>query len=663
MKFSNSDGKGPILGFIIEVFAKVFDFQLTPLRGRAAAGWAIFWFTTACLITAILWKPVMYLVPFFPLFAAITITAARSGPWYGMACVLLGVSGFWLVGAIPSSEIFIRGLSLIINSALVIWLGARLRKGRADSDADRAGISEAVPDFIWSCDELGQLTYANQRCLDFHRTTPEEVRINGWQKLVAESDIPLLAQVFADATQEARAFEVEARSVAHDGEVRWFLHRGVPIKKSNGEILRWIGTSTDIHQRKLVEMEREKLLLAERLARSQAEAAGRIKDEFLGTLSHELRTPLTAIVGWVHIFQNETVSTDDFKEGVSVIDRNCRAQIHLIEDLLDMSRIITGKIRLDVQLVDLPPVVRAAMESVQPSADARGVELVSVIDTENTTVRGDPGRIQQIVWNLLSNAVKFTPRGGRVEILVHRVRSNIEISVSDTGIGISNEFLPYIFERFRQADSSTTREYEGLGLGLSIVKQLVELQGGSVTARSEGKGKGSNFLVSFPMPAVLLKEVTYATNPPQNGAVDGTHAPRATELQGIRVLVVDDEPDSRDVVRRILSRSGATVAMASSAAEALDELQHTRYHTIISDIGMPEMDGYELIRKIRALTPDQGSQTPAIALTAFAHADDRRRAIQAGYDVFVSKPVDPAELTVVVDRCASRANLDREIVT
>jgi len=661
MKFSDSNGKGPVLGFIAEVFAKVFDFHLTPLRGRAAAGWAIFWFASASLITVILWKPVMYLIPFFPLFAAVAITAARSGLWYGMTLVILGVLGFWLAGGIPSNELLIRGVSLAINSALVIWLGARLRKGRVESAADREGISEAVPDFIWSCGALGDLTYANQRCLDFHKTSIEDIRVNGWQKLVAESDISLLAQIFADATKEGRSFEVEARSVAYDGEVRWFLHRGVPIKNNQGEILRWIGTSTDIHQRKLIEMEREKLLVAEREARSQAEAAGRIKDEFLGTLSHELRTPLTAIVGWVHIFQNEELSPVEFKEGISVIDRNCRAQIHLIEDLLDMSRIITGKIRLNVQLVDLPPVVRAAVESVQPSADARGVELVTVIDTENTTVRGDPARIQQIVWNLLSNAVKFTPRGGRVEIVVHRVRSNIEIAVSDTGIGLSAEFLPYIFERFRQADSSTTREYEGLGLGLSIVKQLVELQGGTVSARSAGKGKGSSFLVSFPMPAVLLKEVTYTTSPARDG-VDGGYSPQATELQGIRVLVVDDEQDSLDVVRRILSRSGATVSIANSAADALDELQHTRYHTIISDIGMPEMDGYELIRKIRALKPEEGSQTPAIALTAFAHPDDRRRAIQAGYDVFVSKPVDPAELTVVVDRCASRANLDRENV-
>jgi PAS domain S-box-containing protein len=643
---------------IFSVFPRGFEFHLTPLRGRAAAVWGFSWFLLACALTGLLWAPFVHLVSFLFLFAATAIIAARSGVAWGLGSAVAGVLVLWSFGAIPEDQLLIRGFSVFANSSLVIWLGSRLRKGRVDSLAYQEGISEAVSDFMWSFNPVGKLTYVNQRTLDYHAISLEQILREGWEPLVAKEDLPKMADVMQQALKSGERFEIEGRSRRHDGEERWFHHRCVPIKNIQGKVQRWIGTSTDIHERKLAEMEREKLLAAERQARAQAENASRIKDEFLGTLSHELRTPLTAIVGWVHIFQTEELSPAEFKEGVEVIERNCRAQIRLIEDLLDMSRIITGKIRLEVQLVDLPVVVRAAIEAVKPSADVRGIHLVPVLDAELSPVRGDPARLQQIVWNLLSNAIKFTPREGRVEIRVHRTGSNLEIVVSDTGIGMSAEFLPYIFERFRQADSSTTREYEGLGLGLSIVKQLVELQGGTVQASSDGKGRGSTFRVSFPISAVLMRDHLETVNP-SLPSVTGER-PHAPELGGIRVLVVDDEEDSRDVVRRILSRNGATVAMASSALDALDELRQTRYHALISDIGMPETDGYELIRKIRALTPEEGSQIPAIALTAFAHVDDRRKAIQAGFDVFISKPVDPAELTVLVERCASRANLARE---
>jgi PAS domain S-box-containing protein len=398
--------------------------------------------------------------------------------------------------------------------------------------------------------------------------------------------------------------------------------------------------------------EREQLLAAERAARAEAERVSLMKDEFLATLSHELRTPLNAILGWSQLLAARGYEDPDLAEGLAVIDRNTRIQTQLIEDLLDMSRIISGKVRLDVQRVDLADVVNAAVASVRHSADAKEIRLQVVLDPHAGPVRGDPARLQQCFWNLLSNAIKFTPKSGRVQVSLERVNSHLEVCVTDNGQGIKPEFLPHVFERFRQADSSTTRRHGGLGLGLSIVKNLVELHGGHVRAKSPGEGHGSTFCVELPLMVVHPPDAGPKRHP--RGHAHAAPAVDHPSLHGITVLAVDDEPDARALIKRVLEGCGATVLLAASARDALDLVPTARPDMILSDIGMPGEDGYELMRKVRALPPESGGRTPAAALTAFARAEDRTRALRAGYQTHVAKPVEPTELTAVVASLATR---------
>jgi signal transduction histidine kinase/ActR/RegA family two-component response regulator len=408
-------------------------------------------------------------------------------------------------------------------------------------------------------------------------------------------------------------------------------------------------------------LERERLLASERAARNEAERAGRTKDEFLATLSHELRTPLNAILGWSQILQGGNATGEDLEQGLETIGRNARAQAQIIEDLLDMSRIISGKVRLNVQRVELANVVEAALDTVRPAAEAKGVRLQPVLDRAAGVVSGDPNRLQQVFWNLLSNAIKFTPRGGRVQVVLEQVDSHVEVSVNDSGEGIRPEFLPHVFDRFRQADASTTRRHGGLGLGLSIVRHLLELHGGSIEARSDGVGRGATFVVSLPV-TVLQGPATAgaARHYPSPAPVDTcAHAAvgagwDVVSLEGVRVLVVDDEADARALVKRLLEDCQASVATASSAAEALAAIAAAPPDVLISDIGMPGEDGYALIQRIRALPKDRGGDLPAVALTAYARSEDRTRAILSGYQTHVSKPVEPAELVATVASLAGR---------
>jgi PAS domain S-box-containing protein len=407
----------------------------------------------------------------------------------------------------------------------------------------------------------------------------------------------------------------------------------------------------DISERKQAENERSKLLASERVARSNAEHANRMKDEFLATLSHELRTPLNAILGWSQLLRGGHNEEEELNQGLDTIERNARAQTQLIEDLLDMSRIISGKMRLDIQRVVPISFVKAAIETIRPAAEAKGVRLEQMLDPLAGPVAGDPGRLQQIAWNLLSNAVKFTPRGGKVQVMLQRVNSHIELTVVDTGQGIEAEFLPFIFERFRQADASTTRRYGGLGLGLAIVKQLIDSHGGIVSAQSDGDGKGSTFTVQLPLSAVQTQtDDGTRLHPASNGADVATTL--KADLSGLKVLVVDDEPDARDLIRRVLTSCKAVVVTASSAAEALTMIDGC--DVMLSDIGMPDIDGYELLRRVRALPPGRGGRIPAIALTAFARTEDRTRALMAGYQVHISKPVSPPELIASVASVTGR---------
>ena len=401
--------------------------------------------------------------------------------------------------------------------------------------------------------------------------------------------------------------------------------------------------------------ERSRLLSSEKLARNDAERANRLKDEFLATISHELRNPLNAILGWAHMMRLGNLTAANTERAIETIYRNAKSQTQLVADLLDVSRIISGKLRLDVRTVDLISIVTAAVDSIRPAADAKSIRLQTMLDAAAGPISGDADRLQQIVWNLLTNAVKFTPKGGRIHVKVQRADSHVQVIVSDSGVGISKEFLPYVFDRFRQADASTTRTHGGLGLGLSIVHQLVDLHGGSVSVHSEGEGKGATFTISLPFVGVTSEQKeTDAANPvaPTDEVISLDGLP---SLAGLKVLVVDDEADTRELIREVLKECGSEVILSCSAAEALEALEAHKPDILISDLGMPDEDGYSLISKIRALPSDRGGHIPAAALTAYARAEDRMRVLRSGFQFHLPKPVDSAELVTVVASLAGRA--------
>ncbi|HEV7904254.1 MAG TPA: ATP-binding protein [Pyrinomonadaceae bacterium] len=397
---------------------------------------------------------------------------------------------------------------------------------------------------------------------------------------------------------------------------------------------------------KLAEEERALLL-------EEAETANRTKDEFLATMSHELRTPMTAILGWAQLMRSNTLKESDFAHALEIVERNARAQTKLIDDLLDISRIITGKLRLDVRVVDLAGVVEAVIDSLRPTAEARSIRLQTMLDPQAGPVSGDTDRLQQVVWNLVSNAIKFTPKGGRVQVMLARVNSHVEVTVSDSGKGISAEFLPHVFDRFRQADGTTTRRQGGLGLGLSIVRQLVELHGGMVSVESAGEGQGATFTVQLPLMVTRRSDAGDAARRHPTAGGGDTSFDCPPSLTGLRVLIVDDEPDTRALLRKVLEGCGSEVTTAGSSAEALAAFVESKPDVLISDIGMPEEDGYELIGKLRTLEAGAG-RIPAIALTAYARVEDRVRALNAGFQVHVPKPIEPAELVAVVASLTGR---------
>jgi len=386
-----------------------------------------------------------------------------------------------------------------------------------------------------------------------------------------------------------------------------------------------------------------------RQARRAAEDANRLKDDFLATLSHELRTPLNAILGWARMLRTRALDPAARDKAIGTIERNALAQAQIVEDLLDVSRVVTGSLRLDLQPVDLPALIESAVTTIRPAAEAKGIELRCRVDRVEPMV-GDPGRLQQVVWNLLSNATKFTPPGGRIEVRVERRDANVDVRVSDTGAGISPDFLPHVFERFRQADSTTTRVHGGLGLGLAIVRHLVELHGGTVEARSAGLGKGATFTVCLPIRPPTRAAV------PRHSAPATVTVPAITKvhpvLAGVEVLVVDDEPDARELVAAVLRQHGATIRTADSAQAALDALREARPAVLVADIAMPGEDGHSLIRRIR----EARLGVPAVALTAYARPEDRRRALDAGFEMHLSKPVEPDELVDAVADLAGRAS-------
>lgn len=452
------------------------------------------------------------------------------------------------------------------------------------------------------------------------------------------------------ATKEGRA-ENERGHLRKNTTRFWGSGVMTPVYNSRGELDAFVKIMRDQTERKLLEEERQRLLTAEQKARVEAEAVNRMKDEFLANLSHELRTPLSAIVGWTRLLSSGGLSEKDQKHALEVIERSARAQTRLTEDLLDTSRIVSGKLHLDIQQVHLPSVIAAALETVAPAAEARKIDLRVQVDQVAEPFTGDPNRLQQIVWNLLSNAIKFSPEGGQVDVRLRRVDGRAQLTVSDNGPGIAPEFLPHVFDRFRQADASTTRAHGGMGLGLAIVRELVMLHGGSIAAESE-PGQGAAFIVELPFRSAAGDRQGYEAALSTNAA--GAAFNCGATLDGVQVLVVDDEPDIRGMVSTLLEICGAQVTAAESAEKGAELLTRAKPDIVLTDLAMPGQDGYAFLKRIQSIENEQNRRIPVAALTAYAGIEDEKKALEAGFEAYVRKPVDPAKLVSELARLTGK---------
>jgi PAS domain S-box-containing protein len=548
--------------------------------------------------------------------------------------------------AVTISPVRMEDGTIVGASKIARDITEQKRSGRADLLL--AAIVMSSDDAIVSKNLDGVITSWNQGAERIFGYTADEAVGRPVLMLVPADRKHEEPQILERLRRGERIDHFETIRVRKSGEVFPVSLTISPVRNARGDIVGASKIARDISELKRIYAEREQLLESERAARSQAERANRMKDEFLATVSHELRTPLNAIVGWTQVLKEGDVSTDDVAQGIEVIDRSARIQAQLIDDLLDLGRITSGKMTLDVQWLDLGRVVREAIASVVHAATAKQIKIKTIIDHSGGGMMGDHQRLQQVIWNLLSNAIKFTPKNGVVIITVRRVNSHVELSVCDNGRGIEADFLPHVFERFRQADASTTRQFGGLGIGLALVRELVELHGGLVQAESAGSGQGSTFIVSLPVVATRFEPV----KPKEDRSREADDAMNSSEnLAGTKVLVVDDDQDSLNVVTRILTHRQADVRAAASVDEALEILVSFHPDVILSDIGMPERDGYELIHRVRQL--EGGRSVPAAALTALARSEDRMRALKAGFQTHVTKPVAPAELIAVVRSLAA----------
>jgi PAS domain S-box-containing protein len=518
-----------------------------------------------------------------------------------------------------------------------------------------AALIESAEDAIISKTLDGIITSWNNGAERIFGYTADEVIGKSVTILIPEGHVNEEPTILAQLRAGKRIEHYETVRVRKDGQLIDISLTVSPIKGPDGKIVGASKIARDITEQRQILAKAEKAAAENERLYRQAEESSRLKEEFLATISHELRTPLSAILGWARMLRLGQLSPDDTAKALDTIERNARAQAQLVDDLLDVSRIITGKLRMDVRPADPNSFIDAAVEAVRPAADAKGVRVQKVMDTGLLSIPGDPVRLQQVVWNLLSNAIKFTPRDGRVQVRSERVNSHLEIVVSDTGQGISQDFLPHVFDRFRQADQKTSRQHGGMGLGLAIVRHLVELHGGMVRAESEGEGKGATFTVMLPISPVYQVDTTGSRVHP--GARDLLPPADSTDrLDGLRILVVDDEADTRDLLKQGLEYCGATVKVAESAAEAMDLMKMSVPDVLISDIGMPGTDGYDFIRQVRKLSQHRGGKVAAIALTAYTRVEDRLQALRAGYDMHVPKPVELTELIAVAASVVRRNN-------
>jgi PAS domain S-box-containing protein len=516
------------------------------------------------------------------------------------------------------------------------------RRRGEEAAAYLAAIIESSDDAIISADLQGSINSWNSGAERLYGYTADEIIGRPVTTLLSPERRDEESRILDPIKKGERISHYETVRRRKDGTDVEVSLTASPILSRGGDVIGMSKTARDITWRKRVEQERERLLARERDARSEAEEANRLKDEFLATISHELRSPLNAVLGWARLLREPKVQTDQLERALEIIERNAQAQARLIEDLLDVSRIVSGKLSVQMRPVTLNSTAQGVVADMRPDAEAKDIDLRLAEDDE-IKLLGDADRLQQVVWNLLSNAIKFTPEGGRVEVGLKRVGENAQLRVSDTGRGISPEFLPYVFDRFRQATRTDARSRAGLGLGLTIVRYIVEAHGGSVTAESAGVGLGATFICKLPLAGAEQEVVPAIERQRAQLKVSAT-----SSLSGIKVLVVDDDEDAREMLRAALNSYGAEVITTSGALQALDALASEKIDVLVSDINMPEIDGYELIRRVRAMKPQQGGRIPAIALTAYARAEDRLRALQSGYQTHVPKPVEPAELEVVV---------------
>jgi PAS domain S-box-containing protein len=525
-------------------------------------------------------------------------------------------------------------------------------------------LSSCSPVGIFLLDTNGQCTYTNPRCQDICGFTAEEGLGEGWLQFLHPEDHDRAMADLSQYVHDAQELSYEYRFQAPDGSIRWTRVRTSPMFSAQQALIGHVGTIEDITTHKQAELVREQML-HEQIARQEAETANRMKDEFLAVLSHELRTPLNAILGWSRLLRTRKLDPKTIDRALETIERNATAQSQLIEDILDVSKIIRGKLRLNCLPINMLTVIEAAMDSVRPQAEAKSIDLTLTTDAATHSTWGDAVRLQQVIWNLLSNAIKFTPAGGQVVVRLeqppvempqttqspdhsrpddsspHAALNWMQIQVSDTGIGINSDFLPHVFDRFRQADSTITRAHNGLGLGLAIVQHLVELHGGTVTAESLGKGQGSTFTVKLPRRDAVQAAVTIDPD----AALDT----QSLSLDGIKILLVEDEADARDFLSFVLQQYGAVIAVTDSVREALSLLPDFQPDVLISDIAMPGQDGYRLIQQLRTSEQPDDRPLPVIALTAYSSADDQDKALSLGFNAHLGKPVEVHQLIRTID--------------
>jgi PAS domain S-box-containing protein len=508
-------------------------------------------------------------------------------------------------------------------------------------------MADTAPVLLWIANAVGRCTFFNKPWLSFTGRGMEQEVGDGWMDGIHPEDRDRCAAIYREALRTEDRFSMEYRLRRADGVYRWVLHTGVPRFTPHGMPAGFIGSVLDVTPLKDLEIERTRLLANEQAARLDAEAANRAKDEFLAVLSHELRTPLNAMVGWLRLLRMGSLDSRKAQRALETIERNTYTQARLIDDLLDVSRIVTGKIKLELRSVDMGALVRATVDAMGPPAQDKGVELQAEVDPTIGAILGDQFRLQQVLGNLLSNAIKFTPVGGTVRVRLHRVESGVEMVVADTGKGIAPHLLPHVFDRFRQGDTTSTRAQGGLGLGLAIARHLVELHGGTIRADSAGADRGTTMLVSLPLPASALEP----TGPGFTHPRYETLRLQPAELTGVHVLVVDDDVDACDLLSVVLQGWGAHVTTATSAAEAFALFGKERPDVVVSDIGMPDEDGYSLIRRLRATEPED-RRVPAIAVSALVSDEHRAHALAAGFDRHLPKPVQITDLLQVVSEFA-----------